>query len=137
MQRVLASPQAPVRGGGRPMISARRIARRVREMGQETSEVYADLDQPLVLIVILTGSAAPAGASPSASWSATPGTTPACTARCPASTVWAEDARVGRPPLPESPARGSRVRLRRLPSGLDRGLAISGRGTQTPGRSPR
>jgi hypoxanthine phosphoribosyltransferase len=39
------------------MISARRIAKRVREMGQEISSVYADLDQPLVLIVILKGAA--------------------------------------------------------------------------------
>lgn len=37
------------------MISARRIARRVREMGQEISAVYSDLDQPLVLVVILKG----------------------------------------------------------------------------------
>ncbi|HKF77407.1 MAG TPA: hypoxanthine phosphoribosyltransferase [Terriglobales bacterium] len=47
----------PVRGGGRPMISARRIARRVRELGQEISEVYADLDQPLVMVVVLKGAA--------------------------------------------------------------------------------
>lgn len=56
MQRALAKPPAPVRGG-RPMISARRIARRVREMGQEISSVYADLDQPLVLVVVLKGAA--------------------------------------------------------------------------------
>jgi len=47
----------PVRGGGRPMISARRIARRVRELGREISQVYADLDQPLVLVVVLKGAA--------------------------------------------------------------------------------
>jgi len=46
---------APVRGGGKPMISARRIAKRVRELGQEISRVYADLDQPLVMVVILKG----------------------------------------------------------------------------------
>src|SRR5213594_285884 len=57
MQVVLSHPAAPVRGGGRPMISARRIGKRVREMGQEISSVYADLDQPLVLIVILKGAA--------------------------------------------------------------------------------
>ncbi len=70
MQRVLANPPvpgaavqpaprggAPVRGGGRPMISARRIAKRVRAMGQEISQVYADLDQPLVMVVILKGAA--------------------------------------------------------------------------------
>jgi len=46
---------APVRGGGKPMISARRIARRVRQLGHEISQVYADLDQPLVMVVILKG----------------------------------------------------------------------------------
>src|ERR1700716_496055 len=55
MQGVLTQPAAPVRGGGRPMISARRIARRVRELGQEISQVYSDLDQPLVMVVILKG----------------------------------------------------------------------------------
>lgn len=37
------------------MISARRIARRVRQLGHEISQVYADLDQPLVMVVILKG----------------------------------------------------------------------------------
>jgi hypoxanthine phosphoribosyltransferase len=46
-----------VRGDGRPLISARRIARRVRQLGQEISAVYADLDQPLVLVVVLKGAA--------------------------------------------------------------------------------
>jgi hypoxanthine phosphoribosyltransferase len=57
MQRVLASPHAPVRGGGKPMISARRIAKRVRELGKEISSLYGDLDQPLVIIVVLKGAA--------------------------------------------------------------------------------
>jgi hypoxanthine phosphoribosyltransferase len=39
------------------MISARRIAKRVREMGREISQVYADIDQPLVMVVILKGAA--------------------------------------------------------------------------------
>jgi hypoxanthine phosphoribosyltransferase len=39
------------------MISARRIARRVRELGQEISNVYSDLDQPLVMVVVLKGAA--------------------------------------------------------------------------------
>jgi hypoxanthine phosphoribosyltransferase len=47
----------PIRGSGRPMISARRIARRVRELGSEISTVYADLDQPLVMVVVLKGAA--------------------------------------------------------------------------------
>jgi hypoxanthine phosphoribosyltransferase len=61
MQEVLAKPSsgspAPVRGGGRPMISARRIAKRVKQLGREVSGVYADLDQPLVIVVILKGAA--------------------------------------------------------------------------------
>src|ERR671933_1391783 len=54
---VLTHAAAPVRGGGRPMISARRIAKRVRELGEEISRVYADIDQPLVMVVILKGAA--------------------------------------------------------------------------------
>lgn len=57
MQQAPAHPAVPVHGGGKPMISARRIARRVRDMGREISGVYADLDQPLVLVVILKGAA--------------------------------------------------------------------------------
>src|SRR6201982_10083 len=40
---------------GRALTSAERIARRVDEMGREISEVYADIDTPLVLVVILKG----------------------------------------------------------------------------------
>jgi hypoxanthine phosphoribosyltransferase len=40
---------------GRAMISAGRIARRVRELGRQISEVYSDIDTPLVLVVILKG----------------------------------------------------------------------------------
>ncbi len=52
--------EAPVRTKvkqslGRALISADRIARRVAEMGREISEVYADIDTPLVLVVILKG----------------------------------------------------------------------------------
>jgi hypoxanthine phosphoribosyltransferase len=52
--------EAPVRPKvkqslGRALISADRIARRVAEMGREISEVYADIDTPLVLVVILKG----------------------------------------------------------------------------------
>lgn len=57
MQEVLAPPSAPVRGSGKAMISPERIARRVRQLGRDISEVYADLDQPLVLVVILKGAA--------------------------------------------------------------------------------
>ncbi|HET9411165.1 MAG TPA: hypoxanthine phosphoribosyltransferase [Candidatus Dormibacteraeota bacterium] len=45
----------PKRGLGRALISSERIARRVREMGEEISEVYRDIDTPLVLVVILKG----------------------------------------------------------------------------------
>ncbi|HCU10839.1 MAG TPA: hypothetical protein DGB72_01805, partial [Gemmatimonadetes bacterium] len=39
----------------RAMISAERIRRRVRELGKQISEVYADIDTPLVMVVILKG----------------------------------------------------------------------------------
>src|SRR5881409_1939645 len=38
-----------------PMITSAQIARRVRRMRREISEVYADIDTPLVLVVILKG----------------------------------------------------------------------------------
>src|SRR5258708_8181329 len=40
---------------GKPMITADRIARRVRRLGRQVSEVYADIDTPLVIVVILKG----------------------------------------------------------------------------------
>jgi hypoxanthine phosphoribosyltransferase len=40
---------------GKPMISSGRIARRVRQLGRQISEVYADIDTPLVMVVILKG----------------------------------------------------------------------------------
>src|ERR1700694_2713535 len=39
----------------KPMISAGRIARRVRQLGANISHVYRDIDTPLVLVVILKG----------------------------------------------------------------------------------
>ncbi|HLQ61757.1 MAG TPA: hypoxanthine phosphoribosyltransferase [Candidatus Acidoferrales bacterium] len=61
MQEVLthppAQPSAPVRGSGKAMITPARIARRVRELGREISKTYADIDTPLVIIVILKGAA--------------------------------------------------------------------------------
>lgn len=57
MQPAPANPQAPVLAMGKPLISARRIARRVRQLGQEISTLHADIDQPLVLIVVLKGAA--------------------------------------------------------------------------------
>src|SRR5216110_973607 len=38
-----------------PMISAAQIARRVRRLGRQISDVYIDIDTPLVLVVILKG----------------------------------------------------------------------------------
>src|SRR5213594_4302433 len=38
-----------------PMITSAQIARRVRRLGREISRVYADIDAPLVLVVILKG----------------------------------------------------------------------------------
>src|SRR5881396_2560496 len=40
-----------------PMITAAKIARRVRRLGREISRVYADIDTPLVMVVILKGAA--------------------------------------------------------------------------------
>ena len=43
------------RSTGKPMITADQIARRVRRLGRQISEVYADIDTPLVMVVILKG----------------------------------------------------------------------------------
>ncbi len=42
-------------GTGKPMISSAQIARRVRQLGRKVSEQYADIDTPLVMVVILKG----------------------------------------------------------------------------------
>jgi hypoxanthine phosphoribosyltransferase len=39
----------------KPMITAAQIARRVRRLGRHVSDVYADIDTPLVMVVILKG----------------------------------------------------------------------------------
>jgi len=61
MTEVLTQP-APTETKGlgldrpsKPMISAERIARRVHRLGREVSKVYADIDTPLVMVVILKG----------------------------------------------------------------------------------
>jgi hypoxanthine phosphoribosyltransferase len=38
-----------------PMITSAQIARRVRRLGRQISTVYADIDTPLVMVVILKG----------------------------------------------------------------------------------
>ncbi|HSP09077.1 MAG TPA: hypoxanthine phosphoribosyltransferase [Candidatus Dormibacteraeota bacterium] len=40
---------------GKPMLSSTKIARRVRQLGRQISEVYADIETPLVMVVILKG----------------------------------------------------------------------------------
>jgi hypoxanthine phosphoribosyltransferase len=40
---------------GKPMITSARIARRVRQLGRQISQTYADIDTPLVIVVILKG----------------------------------------------------------------------------------
>ena len=40
---------------GTPLISATRVARRVHQLGKQVSKVYAEIDSPLVLVVILKG----------------------------------------------------------------------------------
>jgi len=39
----------------KPMISSARISRRVHQLGRHISQVYADIDTPLVMVVILKG----------------------------------------------------------------------------------
>ncbi len=60
----LLTKQAPVEapgpsldrsGAGKPLLSSTRIARRVHKLGREISELYADIDTPLVMVVILKG----------------------------------------------------------------------------------
>lgn len=43
------------RGKARAMISSARIHRRVEALGKQISEVYRDIDTPLVMVVILKG----------------------------------------------------------------------------------
>src|SRR5881397_3038541 len=63
MTEVLTQP-APTESRGpsldrasnpKPMISSARIARRVHQLGRHVSEMYADIDTPLVIVVILKG----------------------------------------------------------------------------------
>src|SRR5207248_5000476 len=43
------------RAPGKAMISSGRISKRVSQLGREISEVYSDIDTPLVLVAILKG----------------------------------------------------------------------------------
>src|SRR6267143_1528873 len=53
----VVTKRKPIAGHGaaKAMISSARIAKRVHELGKQISEVYADIDQPLVMVVILKG----------------------------------------------------------------------------------
>jgi hypoxanthine phosphoribosyltransferase len=42
-------------GAAKPMLSSTRIARRVHRLGRQISEQYADIDTPLVMVIILKG----------------------------------------------------------------------------------
>jgi hypoxanthine phosphoribosyltransferase len=61
MTEVLVQPAAEAtelrldRSTGKPMITAEQIARRVRRLGRQVSQTYADIDTPLVMVVILKG----------------------------------------------------------------------------------
>src|SRR6059036_2207547 len=48
-------PRRSRRAPGRAMISSERISKRVRRLGHEISEVYADIETPLVIVAILKG----------------------------------------------------------------------------------
>src|SRR5438046_7874076 len=43
------------RARGKAMISSKRSSKRVRELGREISEVYSNIDTPLVIVAILKG----------------------------------------------------------------------------------
>src|SRR2546423_7542175 len=49
--RARASRRAP----GRAMISSERISKRVRQLGREISEVYGDIETPVLIVAILRG----------------------------------------------------------------------------------
>jgi hypoxanthine phosphoribosyltransferase len=56
MPEVVARPALlSLRGKSRAMISSARIHKRVEELGKQISDVYSDIDTPLVMVVILKG----------------------------------------------------------------------------------
>ena len=52
---VTRKPPISAHGPAKAMISSARINKRVRELGKQISETYADIDTPLVMVVILKG----------------------------------------------------------------------------------
>ncbi|HYT13674.1 MAG TPA: hypoxanthine phosphoribosyltransferase [Candidatus Nitrosopolaris sp.] len=56
MAQVLTQTKPPATSSsGKAMISAARISRRVRFLGRQISDAYADIETPLVMLVILKG----------------------------------------------------------------------------------
>src|SRR6266542_3006830 len=54
-EAVAMRPRKSRHAPGRAMISSERISKRVRQLGHDISEVYADIDTPLVIVAILKG----------------------------------------------------------------------------------
>ncbi|MDQ6879304.1 MAG: hypoxanthine phosphoribosyltransferase [Candidatus Dormibacteraeota bacterium] len=52
---LMQTAPARVESAGKAMITSTQIARRVHALGREISRVYADIETPLVLVVILKG----------------------------------------------------------------------------------
>src|SRR3979409_2089597 len=52
---VTKKPPVSLRGSAKAMISADRIQKRGRELGKQICETNADIDTPLVMVVILKG----------------------------------------------------------------------------------
>src|SRR6202011_3720948 len=56
MPEVLTQTKPPATSSsGKALISSARIARRVRTLGRQISDEYADIETPLVILVILKG----------------------------------------------------------------------------------
>src|SRR3984893_16759826 len=56
MPEVLTQTKPPATSSsGKALISCGRIARRVRNLGRQISDAYADIETPLVMLVILKG----------------------------------------------------------------------------------
>src|SRR6202521_3547755 len=54
-ETLTSTPPITARKTGRAMITSARIAKRVKQLGQQISEVYSDIETPLVMVVILKG----------------------------------------------------------------------------------
>src|ERR1700680_4418203 len=50
-----STPPISARKTGRAMITSTRIGKRVKQLGQQISEAYSDIETPLVMVVILKG----------------------------------------------------------------------------------